>query len=119
MNRTTWLILLIFGITGGSFIQTYAMSSYKAMFNYQYKTSGTALDSCYVCHVPGSSKRRRNSYGKDFKKAGRSFDLIEEKDSDGDGFSNITEIAEGTFPGNPKSTPTITEGSLKGDSKTN
>ncbi len=92
------------------------MSSYKAMFNYQYKTSGTALDSCHVCHVAGSSKGRRNPYGKDFKKAGRSFNLIEEKDSDGDGFSNITEIVEGTFPGDPKSTPTRTEDSLKGDS---
>ncbi len=103
MKKATWTVLLILALTAGSFIRTYALSSYKAMFNYEYKTSGTALDSCKLCHIKGS--RKRNSYGKDFEKGGRSFNIIEEHDSDGDGFNNLNEIASGTFPGDPQSKP--------------
>jgi hypothetical protein len=60
-----------------------------------------------MCHVKGS--RKRNPYGKEFRKAGHSFDLIEEKDSDGDGFTNIAEIAAGTFPGDRESKPAATK----------
>jgi hypothetical protein len=117
MKKTTWTILLILAITAGSFIRTYALSSYKAMFNYEYKTSGTAIDSCNICHINGS--RKRNSYGKDFKKAGRSFNIIEEQDSDGDGFDNMTEIASGTFPGDSKSKPKTPLDLSKGDGRSN
>jgi hypothetical protein len=80
-----------------------SLTSFKIQFNSEYKTSGTDLDACITCHKGKPPKR--NPYGADFKAARYAFELIELKDSDGDGFTNIAEIQAGTFPGDPESKP--------------
>jgi hypothetical protein len=68
---------------------------------YGYKTS------CNTCHTNGGGSPR-NPFGRDFEKAGEdaeAFKALESKDSDHDGFTNITEIKAKSNPGDPKSTP--------------
>ncbi len=60
---------------------------------------------CQVCHVRASGGPM-NSYGDDFASYGRSVGAIGELDSDDDGFSNEEELAAGSIPGDPDSTPT-------------
>jgi len=65
----------------------------------------TRLDSCTLCHTSGSSL---NSYGRAYDSAGSdrsALTEIENRDSDGDGFTNIVEIKALTFPGNSSSKP--------------
>ena len=92
-------------------------------FNGEYGTVDTRLDTCSTCHSFG---RRTNVYGSEVKSALRqaigdnsmqltegqavekfvdSMNDIEELDSDGDGFSNVDEIAARTFPGDPDDHP--------------
>lgn len=76
--------------------------------------SGTRLESCNLCHSPGSYSL--NAYGSAYKTNGRNtaaFGLIENQDSDGDGITNVAEILALTFPGDaadkpaePTATPT-------------
>ena len=88
---------------------TYASSGYLSQFNTRYGTSGTALNTCTVCHTTTPS---RNSYGSAYGNNGRNFAAIEPLDSDGDGFTNIVEINARTFPGNSASRPTSTDTAL-------
>jgi MYXO-CTERM domain-containing protein len=60
---------------------------------------------CQVCHVRASGGPM-NSYGEDFVSYGGSVGAIGELDSDDDGFSNEEELAAGSIPGDPDSTPT-------------
>jgi hypothetical protein len=97
-----------------------ARSGYKTDFNNLYGTAGSALDSCNLCH--GSSTSSWNAYGNDLMTAGNiragtqvsssvittALKAIESKDSDGDTFSNITEITARTFPGDATSKPVTT-----------
>jgi hypothetical protein len=69
---------------------------------------GTTLQACDLCHT--ASIPSLNPYGAAYKANGRNsaaFGLIENLDSDGDGFKNIQEISSLTFPGNPASFPAI------------
>jgi len=69
--------------------------------------AGTALDSCDLCHT---SVPDLNPYGAAYLAAGRNsaaFGLIESLDSDNDGFTNIQEIGDLTFPGDPASFPIV------------
>ncbi|MFN8578579.1 MAG: hypothetical protein U0354_17255 [Candidatus Sericytochromatia bacterium] len=66
---------------------------------------------CEMCH----SGTKLNPFGEDFAKYWRkdkniekSFIMVEDKDSDGDGFSNITEIKAMTLPGDKIDFPTKT-----------
>lgn len=71
--------------------------------------------SCDYCHqiygiqAPhGDITFTLNPYGMDYRSAGRDQAAIlniEQKDSDGDGYNNITEIKALTFPGDPKDYP--------------
>jgi hypothetical protein len=80
-----------------------ARPEFLELFLEQYPAVvGTRLESCNVCHT---DPPRRNLYGTDFSVAGRDFVAIEPFDSDGDGFSNLTEITALTFPGNPLDFP--------------
>lgn len=66
---------------------------------------GTRLDTCTFCHT---SPPILNPYGAAYKAAGRNpaaFGLIENADSDGDGFTNLQEIMALTFPGDPNDHP--------------
>ncbi len=92
-----------------------ARSGYLSTFNGKYGTAGTKLDSCDLCHVAGSHSR--NPYGLDVeaqllagKTDAQALVAIEPLDSDGDTYSNITEINARTFPGDPndKPSPTVT-----------
>jgi hypothetical protein len=64
-----------------------------------------AIDSCVLCHSEYPANTNKNSYANDYASAGHNFTTIEGKDSDGDGYTNIQEIKEGTFPGNALSKP--------------
>jgi hypothetical protein len=88
-----------------------ARSSYLSSFNSKYGTSNTVLDSCSTCHA--SSTSTWNAYGNDVKAniaAGISSALntVEPLDSDGDKYSNITEIKALSLPGDAKSVPAPT-----------
>ena len=70
--------------------------------------NGSSLQTCDLCHT--ASIPSLNPYGAAYKSNGRNtaaFGLIENLDSDGDGFSNIQEINSLTFPGNRASFPSI------------
>ncbi len=76
----------------------WAIEAYPALAN-------TRLDTCTLCHTSGADL---NSYGADYLANGRNpaaFGLIEQLDSDGDGFINLDEIDLLTFPGDPADTP--------------
>ena len=96
MRKFTCAFLLVSYMTVGTFGIASARSDYLEEFNDKYGTRYTSLDSCSTCHevIP-----RLNPYGEDFRDNGFSFDDIEQMDSDGDGFTNITEIVDRTFPG--------------------
>ena len=93
---------------------------------------GTRLDDCQTCHagkIEGgelvgsscdnchelllgaaghSSLETLNGFGRDYLDAGRSREAvisIEERDSDGDGFSNGDELSNGRYPGSRLSLP--------------
>lgn len=68
---------------------------------YGYKTV------CNQCHVDGGGSEN-NDYGIAFHRKGQNlsaFSKIESSDSDGDGFTNLTEIKAQSNPGDPRSTP--------------
>lgn len=82
-----------------------ATQGYLDAFNGKYNTDGTRLDTCGVCHVNTNGGGPRNLYGMNFLNNGKNFTSIELLDSDGDGYSNIAEINNLTFPGNPGDHP--------------
>ncbi len=70
------------------------------------------LSSCDSCHRITDHGRKPGdtltSYGRDYSKAGRNaaaFNVIAERDSDQDGFSNAAEFDAKTNPGDPQSAP--------------
>jgi len=81
-------------------------------FNTLYPKA-TTLQDCALCHVtPGGP---RNTYGADFEAipthetaTPQAFKTIEAADSDGDTYTNLTEISGNTFPGSGTSTPAKT-----------
>jgi hypothetical protein len=66
--------------------------------------ASTELNHCRLCHVM-DDRFKMNPYGRDYKRAGRDFVAVEPLDSDGDGFTNLTEILAITFPGLADSHP--------------
>lgn len=86
-----------------------AKSTYQNSFTAAYPSANnTRIDSCQICHVDVDPDvdSSRNLYGVAWKNAGKSFLTIESFDSDGDLFSNLTEIQSLTFPGNTNDKPT-------------
>jgi len=81
--------------------QAQAFSSILNDFNSNYGTANTRIDSCNTCHTSGFGF---NAYGNAYRNAS-SFSAIESLDSDGDGFSNISEINALTFPGDSSDFP--------------
>jgi hypothetical protein len=68
--------------------------------------SGTRLDSCSLCHT--SNIPALNPYGSAYLNNGRNlnaFGLIENTDSDSDGFKNLQEITALYFPGDANDHP--------------
>jgi hypothetical protein len=80
-------------------------------FNTIYNTSGTRLDACELCHITDNIKEYNqfinslNPYGIDIENNSdkvQTLERIENLDSDNDGFTNIEEIRNLTFPGDQK-----------------
>jgi hypothetical protein len=89
-----------------------ATSTYQSAFNKLYKTKGTPLGDCIVCHT--SQMPSVNLYGRAFANAKKgktaaaattALKKIQPLDSDKDGFTNIVEIKARTFPGKKTSHP--------------
>lgn len=80
-----------------------AESNFQRAFLEAYPTAhDTALDDCRLCHTQGAAL---NNYGADFATHGHSVAGIELLDSDGDGYRNVTEIEQGTMPGDSAARP--------------
>lgn len=105
--------LVLLYLSSGPAHQTSAYGGYLNAFNAKYGTSGTALDTCALCHQSAGGGGPRNAYGNAFEQAldahgsdpAAAFAAIESADSDGDGYSNIDEINARTKPGDPASHP--------------
>lgn len=68
-----------------------------------YQPQLKPLESCLACHVNKGGGGPLNSFGKDWEAGGKKIENVAKLDSDGDGFNNKTEIADGTLPGDPNS----------------
>ncbi|WDT70516.1 MAG: JDVT-CTERM domain-containing protein [Candidatus Manganitrophus sp.] len=81
---------------------SYSSQNDLNLFNTNYGTAGTRLNTCTLCHT--ASPPTLNPYGSAYKAEGRnnpaSFGTIESSDSDGDLWTNLEEINARTFPGN-------------------
>lgn len=90
-----------------------AHSSYLAAFHTRYRTAGGPIDSCVLCHDSSPPTFSWNAYGLDVfdRLPHHNWDIdatladLENRDSDGDGYSNIDETGAGTFPGDAGSVP--------------
>jgi len=78
-------------------------------FNALYPAAG-AISNCALCHTNPNGGGARNVYGTAYANNGHSYTAIETMDSDGDGFTNRTEITSNppTYPGDAASHPPLT-----------
>jgi hypothetical protein len=82
-------------------------SDYPSLLAKYPNISSSRVNSCSMCHT---SAPNLNPYGQAYLDNGRSsaaFGLIENLDSDGDGFTNIQEINAFFFPGNANDHPAV------------
>ena len=103
MNRPESKLIFIFSFFLFCCEISHALPSFQRLWErkYGYKTS------CMLCHSKGGGSQL-GAYGEDFQRFGmnpKAFELIEKRDSDNDGFSNIAEIKAKSNPGDPRSTP--------------
>ncbi|MCL7412725.1 MAG: hypothetical protein M8353_03790 [ANME-2 cluster archaeon] len=104
------LIVVIFITLALMTVEVYANPSIKQMFTTQYDNQGTKLDICATCMRSTTPPASWNPYGTalrndpdfDRNNVAKALENIEGLDSDGDGFSNIEEIHNLTFPGDPE-----------------
>jgi hypothetical protein len=83
----------------------FATSSFLNLARQRYpRITGTRLDSCNLCHSGGSF----GLYGQAFRNGGGNFAAIESQDSDGDGYTNVSELNALTFPGDRNDFPKTT-----------
>jgi hypothetical protein len=107
-NKQFLTAALTVAVVVGTALSVLAISNYltnfNSQYNAQYQTAGSKLDSCNLCH-PGGNTGQLNPFAAAYAASGHNFGTIESADSDGDGFTNIEEIAAGTFPGDPNDFP--------------
>ena len=121
MNRKLTLVLIMLSIVALGVPSTLALGTYLngvGSFNTKYPVAASTLgSSCLICHTTtggGGGASGRNPYGEDFNNSigtdagAHNFSAIETNDSDGDGFSNIAEINNKTYPGNASDFPNLT-----------
>lgn len=96
-NILTWVTLGSSILVGAnSFASSNELKKFKAAF----PASGE-IAKCAVCH---STMPKLNPFGTDYKAAGKQFtEALLKLDSDGDGFTNQSEISSNTYPGDPAS----------------
>lgn len=114
MNRKI-IVLLIIAVAVFMAVVQEAASRQSYLVNFEQKypwTIDSRIGTCILCHFenPQNNTFAWNPYGEDFRKSGN-FSLIESIDSDNDGYTNIEELKDLTFPGDPNDKP----GSLKPD----
>jgi hypothetical protein len=102
-----WALVLL----AGSFSAAYALRGYLTSFNTTYGTTGTVLNTCGLCHTNASnpSGSNTNVFADDYANNNYSFPAIANRDSDGDGYTNIAEITAATFPGDATSHPSAAD----------
>jgi len=111
MKRIVLGRLLIVVLVLGIFGVAWATNGMKTQFNGRYGTTGTILDQCILCHATNNNpdipslETPQNPYGVLLESNARNYAAAESVDSDGDGFTNIIEITQRTFPGNVSSYP--------------
>ena len=66
---------------------------------------GSRIDTCTLCHNIQGTEYKRNAYARQWEEADESFAAISNLDADGDGYTNVDEIAAHTFPGNASDNP--------------
>lgn len=86
--------------------EAYPQAVYYSNFSTKYPSSSLSNSGkCNVCHINPGGGGPGNSYYSQWSPSDRTFTSIESLDPDGDGFSNLTEINTGTFPGDAASKP--------------
>lgn len=116
MNKKK-VVIVIFLTIALMTIEVYANVSIKQMFTSQYDNQGTELDKCATCMRSTSPPVSWNPYGTalrddpdfDRNNIAHALENIEELDSDGDGFNNIDEIRNSTYPGDSDNFPEVIE----------
>ncbi|MFZ3169564.1 MAG: SdrD B-like domain-containing protein, partial [Candidatus Methanoperedens sp.] len=106
-RKISFMLLLLVVVTLVSVPSSLANSDIKDDFNTIYGTTGSRLDTCSTCHTGPPSF---NAYGTDLSNNAIDFTVIESFDSDGDGFINIDEIHNLTFPGDSSDPPVVVVG---------
>ena len=106
-RKISFMLLLLVFVTLVSVPNSLANSDINNDFNAIYGTTGSRLDTCSTCHTGPPSF---NAYGTDLSNNAIDFTVIESLDSDGDGFINIDEINNLTFPGNSSDPPVVVVG---------
>ncbi len=109
-RKNIFMIAMFLVIVSGIYVSdALATSDYLVTFNMKYNTVDTRLDTCDTCH---QDQPILNKYGEDLKDSlnmsttiDQSLAEIEPSDSDGDGFTNIEEINDNTFPGDANDFP--------------
>ncbi|VVB94423.1 Carboxypeptidase regulatory-like domain protein [uncultured archaeon] len=111
-KKLTYMLLLLTVVAMMGVPQASAFGSFLNTFDTKYPGAvGSRIDSCLLCHTipnPTSGNGPRNPYGLDFQNNGENaaaLATIEPLDSDNDGFINVDEIHNLTFPGNATDFP--------------
>ena len=107
MSNKLVVIILIIMILSLTAVNAYANNSIKRAFITQYDLKDTKLDTCRTCMTSTSTPVSWNPFAialkndPDFNRNNptQALQNIEQLDSDGDGFTNIDEIRNSTFPG--------------------
>ncbi len=90
---TLTLILIVIGV-----------SSVKPEYMKDFKEFDEKVKKCTLCHVQSSGYGGLNPFGRDYSEV-RTLTELMQLDSDGDNFSNIEELLNGTMPGDKNSYP--------------
>lgn len=102
------MFLAIFSFIFIASSASFALPKYFDSFKKNFPdVAGTKLASCAVCHPVKGKMKELSPFALDFKKAGHDLAKIEALDSDNDRFTNLEEIAAGTFPQDKTDKPDI------------
>ncbi len=111
-------LLALLALAIGSQGLALASSGYLAAFKTTYPASASRLESCTLCHTTTPAL---SSFGSQFaanlpvgSTPDQAFAAIEALDSDGDGYTNLEELAAGSMPGDLAERPDTLVDALNG-----